>query len=49
MVEEFLSTTSPPYEHSDIYFQLSLWNNYHLFLIAPLVITRLLLDEIIEV
>ena len=36
----------PADEHSDIYFQLYMWNDYHILLIAPLVFTRLLLDEI---
>ena len=36
----------PPHEHSDIYLQLCMWDDYHIFLIAPLVFTRLLLDEI---
>ena len=35
----------PAHEHSDIYLQLCMWDNYHIFLIAPLVFTRLLLDE----
>ena len=32
--------------HWDIYLQLCMWNDYHIFLIATLVFTRLLLDEI---
>ena len=36
----------PAYEHSDIYLQLCTWDDYHMFLIATLVFTRLLLDEI---
>ena len=36
----------PAHEHSDIYLQLYMWDDYHIFLIAPLVFTRLLLDEI---
>ena len=36
----------PAHEHSDIYLQLCMWDDYHIFLIAPLVFTRLLLDEI---
>ena len=36
----------PAYEHSDIYLQLCMWDDYHVFLIAPPVFTRLLLDEI---
>ena len=36
----------PAHEHSDIYLQLYTWDDYHIFLIAPLVFTRLLLDEI---
>ena len=36
----------PAHEHSDIYLQLCMWDDYHIFLIAPPVFTRLLLDEI---
>ena len=36
----------PAHEHSDIYMQLCIWDDYHIFLIAPFVFTRLLLDEI---
>ena len=36
----------PAHEHSDIYLQLCMWDGYHIFLIATLVFTRLLLDEI---
>ena len=36
----------PTHEHSDINLQLCMWDNYHIFLIAPLVFTRLSLDEI---
>ena len=36
----------PAHEQSDIYLQLCMWDDYHIFLIAPLVFTRLLLDEI---
>ena len=36
----------PAHEHSDIYLQLCMWDDYHIFLIAPLVFTRLLLDDI---
>ena len=36
----------PAHEHSDIHLQLCKWDDYHIFLIAPLVFTRLLLDEI---
>ena len=36
----------PAHEHSDIYLQLCTWDDYHIFLIATLVFTRLLLDEI---
>ena len=32
------------YKHSDIYLQLCMWDDYHMFLIAPLVLNRLLLD-----
>ena len=34
------------HKHSDIYVQLYTWDNYHIFLIATLVFTRLLLGEI---
>ena len=34
------------HEHWDIYLQLCMWDEYHVFLIATLVFTRLLLDEI---
>ena len=37
----------PAHEHSDIYLQLRMWDDYHIFLIAALVFTRLLLDEIL--
>ena len=36
----------PAHEHSDIYLQLCMWDDYHIFLIALLVFTRLLLYEI---
>ena len=36
----------PAHEHWDIYLQLCMWDDYHVFLIAALVLTRLLLDEI---
>ena len=36
----------PAHEHWDIYLQLCMWDEYHVFLIATLVFTRLLLDEI---
>ena len=36
----------PAHEHSDISLQLCMWDDYHVFLIATLVFTRLLLDEI---
>ena len=32
----------PAHEHSGIYLQLCMWDDYHIFLIAPLVFTRLL-------
>ena len=41
----FLSTTSTRREHSDIYLQLCMWGRYHVFLIAHLLTTRLLLDD----
>ena len=36
----------PAHKHWDIYMQLCMWDDYHVFLIATLVFTRLLLDEI---
>ena len=36
----------PAHDHWDIYLQLCKWDEYHVFLIATLVFTRLLLDEI---
>ena len=36
----------PAHEHSDIFVQLCTWDVYHIFLIAALAFTRLLLDEI---
>ena len=36
----------PAHEHWDIYLQLCMWDDYHVFLIAKQVFTRLLLDEI---
>ena len=44
----FYSTLPLPsaHEHWDIYLQLCMWDEYHIFLIATLVFTRLLLDEI---
>ena len=36
------------HEHSDIYLQLCMWDDYHIFLIATLVFTRLLLNEILQ-
>ena len=36
----------PAHEHSDIYLQLCMWDGYPVFLIAKLVFTRLLLNEI---
>ena len=36
----------PAHKHWDIYLQLCMWDDYHVFLIATLVFTRLLLDEI---
>ena len=35
------------HKHSDIYLQLCMWDDYHMFLIAPLVLNRLLLDDIL--
>ena len=42
----FHSTTLPAHELSDIYLQLWMWDDYHVFLIATLVFIRLLLHEI---
>ena len=36
----------PAQRESDIYFQLYIWNDHNVFLIASLVSTSLLLDEI---
>ena len=36
----------PAHEHSDIYLQLCMWDDYHIFLIATFVLTRLLLVEV---
>ena len=36
----------PTREHWGIYLQLCMWDDYHVFLIATLVFTKLLLDEI---
>ena len=36
----------PAHEHSDIFLQLCMWDGYGIFLIAMLVFTRMLLDEI---
>ena len=35
----------PAHEHSDTYLQLCMWDDYHIFLIATLVFTRLILNE----
>ena len=44
----FYSALSLPHacKHSDICFQLCMWDEYHIFLIAPFVFIWLLLDEI---
>ena len=44
----FYSTLPFPlsHEHSDIYLQLCMWDDHHIFLIAPFVFTRQRLDEI---
>ena len=39
-------TLPPAHEHSDIYLQSCKWDDYHIFLTATLVFTRLLLDDI---
>ena len=36
----------PAQEHSSIYLQLCMWDYYHIFLIAPLVFTKLLLIKL---
>ena len=36
----------PANKHSDIYLQLCMWDDYQVFLIAMIVFTRLLLNEI---
>ena len=36
----------PAHEHWDIYLQFCMWDDYHVFLIATLVFTRLLPDEV---
>ena len=43
----FYSTLSlpPAHKHLGIYLQLCTWDDYHIFFIAPLVFTRLLIDE----
>ena len=38
----------PAHKHSDIYSLLCTWDDYHLFLIASSVLTRLLLDGIYD-
>ena len=35
----------PAHEHWDIYLQLCMWDNYHVFLIVTFVFTRMLLGE----
>ena len=44
----FYSTLPPPpaQEHWDIYLQNCMWDDYHVFLIATFLFTRLLLDKI---
>ena len=44
----FNSTLPLPlaHKHSDIYLQLCMWDDYHIFFISTLVFTRLLLVEI---
>ena len=46
----FYSTLPLPsaHEHRDIYLQLCIWDDYHIILIATLIFTRLLLDEILR-
>ena len=45
-VPHLYSSLPPAVEHSDICLQLCICDDYHAFLIAPLVTTRLLLGEI---
>ena len=47
----FYSNPSPiasSHEHSKIYLQLCMWDDYHIFLIVRLVFARLLLDEMYD-
>ena len=46
--DHFYSTLPlpPAHEHWDIYLQLCIWDDYHVFLIVTLVFTRLLLNKI---
>ena len=36
----------PAHQHSGIYLELCMWDDYHIFLIATLLFTRLIVDEI---
>ena len=45
-LSQTLTTDRTGEEHSDIYLLLCLWDDYHIFLITPLVFNRLLLNEI---
>ena len=44
----FTLPISPTNEHTDIYLELCMWGDCNVFLIKPLVITRLLLNKIYE-
>ena len=46
MIFYFTLPLPPTHEHWDIYLQLCIWDDYHVFLIATLAFTRLLLDDI---
>ena len=41
-ITDYLSPLPRTHKHSDIYLQLWMWDDYHIFLIAPLVFTTIL-------
>ena len=43
---EYTLPLPPAHEPWDLYLQLCMWNDYHVFLVATFELTRLLLDEI---
>ena len=43
---EYTLPLPPAHEPWDLYLQLCMWNDYHVFLVATFEVTRLLLDEI---